>query len=553
MEEILIMNNINQKTTTISSYLLQAVKNAGVNHVFGIPGDYVINFFSEIEKNDLKPVVTCTEQGAAFAADAYARLNGISALCVTYSVGGLNAVNAIAGAYAEKAPVIVISGAPGANEYSNDYLLHHSIKHSDSQMNMYKEVTVSQARLDDPHNAPFEINRVIKDCLDHKRPVYIEIPRDMVNTQCLAPGFEQKSAPSSDSAALEEALAESIELIKKAKSPVILGGVEIRRYGLEKEFTNLLEKSGYPYVTTILGKSIIYESHPQFAGVYMGKMGDPKVTDLIENSDCIIILGALMTDMNLGNAQLDRRKTIYATADNLSIKYHFYKDVQLCDFINKLTGSVEQYKKHANITRSELCEYSPKQNEPLTISRFFDRLNCFIPENTLVVCDVGDSMFGSVDLTIPKNSSYLAPAYYTSMGYAVPACLGAQVAKPESRPIVLVGDGAFQMTGMEVSTIANQGLNPIIFVINNNGYTTQRFLKDGAYNNIRDWKYHLLPVLLDCGEGLDVKTEEDLEKALVIAEKNTDSYTIVNLHFDRFDKSRTLDRLTSQFKKKVVQ
>lgn len=545
------MDNTEKQTTTIANYLLTAVKNIGVDHIFGIPGDYVINFFNEISKSDIKTIGTCTEQGAAFAADAYARLNGISALCITYCVGGLNTINAVAGAYAEKAPLIVISGAPGLCEYDNDYLLHHSIKDCNSQLNMFKEVTVSQARLSDPHNAPFEIDRVIKDCLDHKRPVYIELPRDMVNAKCLIPKKNRETSCAANPAVIKEALAETSQITKAAKNPVILGGVEIRRYGLEKEFTELLEKTGYPYVTTILGKSIIDESHPQFAGVYMGKMGDPKVKDLIENSDCIIILGALMTDTNLGSAQLDISRTIYATADQLCIKHHYYKNISLKDYITGLAGLLANHKKNIPINSDKVEEYVPDNNANISITRFFERLNSFIPENSLVICDVGDSLFGSIDLKIPKNSSYLGPAYYTSMGYAVPASLGAQIAIPGSRPIVIVGDGAFQMTGMELSAIAKLNLNPIIFVINNKGYTTQRYLKDGPYNDLHNWNYHCMPELIGAGTGLEVKTEQELETALEAAGKNTQSYTVINVHFDKFDRSKTLHRLTSLFKKRV--
>lgn len=545
------MKNYTTKTTTISGYLLEKLKSVGVDHIFGIPGDYVINFFNEIEKSDVKAIGTCTEQGAAFAADAYARLNGLGALCVTYCVGGLNTINAVAGAYAEKAPLIVISGAPGVCEFNSDYLLHHSIKHTDSQLNMFKEVTVSQTRLSDPHTAAFEINRVIKDCLDHKRPVYIELPRDMVNASCSMPVQKQEIKCTPNPAVLEEALCESVELIKAAKNPVIIGGVEIRRYGLENEFINLLEQTGYPYVTTILGKSIINESHPQFAGVYMGRMGCPEVKELIEKSDCLIMLGVLMTDTNLGNAQLDISKTIYATAHQLCIKYHFYKGTELGKYINSLSDQLKSLKKISNIKKAEVHPYTPDNNAPITVSRFFQRLNSFIKEGSLVICDVGDSLFGSVDLKLPKNSSYLGPSYYTSMGYAVPAGLGAQIAKPNSRPIIIVGDGAFQMTGMELSAIAKHKLNPIVFVINNKGYTTQRFLKDGLYNDINDWKYHLLPEIIGSGQGLEVNTEQDLEQVLIDAEKNTGSFTIINVHFDKYDKSRTLYRLTSQLRHKV--
>lgn len=543
---------------TISEYLIQSLQKAGIGHIFGIPGDYVIKFFGELEKSSLETVGTCSEQGAAFAADAYSRVNGIGALCVTYCVGGLNTVNAVAGAYAEKAPLIVISGAPGVNERNNDYLLHHSIKDFNSQLNIFKEVTVAQCVLDDTYSAPYEIDRVIAACIKHKRPVYIEFPRDMIHSKCLIPPPKKEIISSKNNEIFSEALKEAVKMIKAAKKPVILGGVEIRRYGLEKEFLKLLENTGYPYVTNILGKSVVAESHPQFLGVYMGKMAEPEVIKYMEESDCTIILGALMTDTDTGTAELNISKTIYASADEFFIKHHYFKDIDLGEFIQRLAQefkSDREQKKDSflpEITKNnKLDEYISQSETPMKIKRFFERLNTFIPEGSPVICDVGDCLFGSATLKIPKDSVYLGPAFYTSMGYAIPATLGVLIKNPDLRPIVIVGDGAFQMTGHELSCFARYNLKPIIFVLNNNGYTTQRFLKDGKYNDIQNWNYHLFPQIVGAGLGLEVNTEEEFEDALQKAENNTESFTIINIHFDKYDKSDTLFRLTSMLGKNV--
>lgn len=542
------------KEITISEYLIQSLKNAGIEHIFGIPGDYVIKFFSELENSSIETVGTCSEQGAAFAADAYARLNGISALCVTYCVGGLNTVNAVAGAYAEKAPMVVISGAPGVCERNSDYLLHHSIRDLDSQLNIFKEITIAQCVLDNPQNAAYEIDRVIKACIKYKRPVYIELPRDMVHSSCVIPPHSNKITSSKPCGIFEEALKEAVQMIKSAKKPIILGGVEIRRYKLENEFIKLLENTGYPYVTTILGKSIIDESHPQYLGVYMGKIGNNEISDYIEESDCTIILGALMTDMNMGTAQLDVSRTIYATADQFCIKHHSYKDIDFKEFINRLAEELKPYKKEklVDIKHKNISDFAIQPENPLKTQRFFERLNKFISEDSLVICDVGDCLFGSAAFKLPKNSYYLGPAYYTSMGYAIPATIGALVKNPDLRPIVIVGDGAFQMTGFEVSCFAKYNLKPIVFVVNNKGYTTQRFLKDGSYNDILDWKYHLLPEIFGSGLGLQASTEKELEEALEKASENTESYTIINVHLDKYDKSDTLFRITQMLGKKAV-
>jgi len=492
------------KVTTISDYLIKSLLDAGVEHVFGIPGDYVVKFFSELEKSPIKTVGTCSEQGAAFAADAYARMNGLGALCVTYCVGGLNTVNAVAGAYAEKAPLIVISGAPGVCERDSDYLLHHSIRDLNSQFNIFKEITVASCKLDDPQSAPYEINRVIQACLKHKRPVYIEFPRDMVFAECHVPPEKHEVKCKQNNNVFNEALSEAVQMIKSAKKPIIIGGVEIKRYGLENDFTKLLDSTGYPYVTTILGKSIIDESHPQYLGVYMGKIGDPEVSKYIEESDCTIILGALMTDTNLGTAQLDISKTIYATADEFCIKHHYFKNIELGEFIDKLAEVLKSFKCNSYVPKIiEKQEYKPEADKQIVPKRFFERLNNFLTEDNYVICDVGDCLFGSVDLKMPKNSSYIGPAYYTSMGYAIPAAIGLLTKRPELKPVIIVGDGAFQMIGQEVSCFARYNMKPTIFVLNNKGYTTQRYLKDGLYNDIHNWNYHLFPEIFGSGLGLE--------------------------------------------------
>jgi len=542
------MNNL-----TIGKYLIESLRKIGLNDVFGIPGDYALSFFNLMEEEGVNIVGTCSEQGAAFAADAYSRMNGIGALCVTYCVGGLNTINAVAGAYAEKAPLIVISGAPGVSECNSGYLLHHSIRDLDSQFNIFKEVTVASTQLKDPYTAPSEIDRVIKTCLAHKRPVYIELPRDMVHQKCSYPIREIDLAMYKDLSATKEAIEEAVEIIKNSIKPVIIAGVEIRRYKLEEKFLDLLESTGFPYATTSLGKCVIEESHPQFIGTYMGKLGLEKVKNYIDEADSVIILGALMTDTNLGTAQLDVSKTIYATAYNLRIKNHCYRNVDLGDFIEGLAGELRNSRRPlidtSEVVDKEAFEVAP--DNPITVNRFFKRLNRFIRPNDAIICDVGDSLFGSVNLKLPRNTIYLGPAFYTSMGYAVPAAIGVQIGNPDLRTIVIVGDGAFQMTGHEVSCCVKYGLKPIIFILNNKGYTTQRYLKEGSFNDINNWSYHLITKLVGGGLGLEVKTEEELELAIEKADKNTDSFTIINMHTDKHDKSETLHRLTSIFSTKL--
>ncbi|MFP6598234.1 MAG: thiamine pyrophosphate-binding protein, partial [Candidatus Hydrogenedentota bacterium] len=534
-----------KKKTTVGEYLIARLVEHGVKHVFGVPGDYVLTFYDQLLESKLKTVGTCTEAGAGFAADAYARVNGLGVCCVTYCVGGLNTVNAVAGAYAEKSPMVVISGAPGMGERVHSPLLHHKVKDFSTQREIFEKITVASVAIEDPASAPRKIDAALEACIQQKRPVYLELPRDVIGQACDAPVRSKAIALESDAPVLEEVLEEAAGMLRAAKRPVVLAGVEIHRFGLQDQLLALVEKTGYPVAATLLGKSIVTENHPQYLGIYEGAMGRHDVCRKVEGADCVLILGAFMTDINLGiyTAQLDVVKTIHATSEGIAIKRHRYDGVRLGHFIDGLTQA-RLGKKLAVKKRTLKQEvFKPQAKKALTIRRFFKRMNTFIDENTMVIADIGDSLFGAADLVIQKRTEFLSPAYYTSMGFAIPAALGAQMNQRKLRPVVFVGDGAFQMTGMELSTIAKEGLNPIVFVLNNKGYSTERFINDGAYNDIHDWNFHAVPALLGTGWGCEARTEGELEEALTQAIKNRGAFSIINVHLDPYDRSSAMERL----------
>jgi indolepyruvate decarboxylase len=337
--------------------------------------------------------------------------------------------------------------------------------------------------------------------------------------------------------------------------------VEIHRFGLQKQLTRLVEDSGIPVAATLLGKSIISEMHPQYLGVYEGGMGEEKMRRAVESADCLLILGAFMTDVNLGiyTARLDESRAINATSEQITIKHHHYEDIQLADFITELTRSVSANQsrrralsKPGTGASKQTKPFKLQQDKPCTVRRFFERINEFIDEDYIVICDIGDSLFGAAELTIHRKTEFISPAFYTSMGFAVPAAIGTQINRKNLRPLVFVGDGAFQMTGMELSTIARYGLNPIIFVLNNKGYTTERFIREGPYNDIHEWAYHLVPQILQKGWGCEVRTEGELEEALSTARSNVNSFSLINIHLDKLDHSKALKRLGSRLGKKTT-
>ncbi len=548
------MRNSDQ-TLTIGEYLIQRLYANGVRHVFGIPGDYVLGFFELLSNSKLRVVNTCDEQSAGFAADAYARVRGLGAVCITYCVGGLKVANPIAGAFAEKSPVVVISGAPGVKERAKNPLLHHKVREFDTQKKVFDQLTIASTVLEDPQTAFQEIDRVLHTALRFKRPVYIELPRDCV----LVPGLGRHRAAEiherSDTHSLQAALAEAEEMINKARQPVLLADVEVHRFGLQEEMLELARKTRIPVAATVLGKSVIGEQHPFYLGIYEGAMGRDDVRQYVEGSDCLIMLGAFMTDINLGvyTARLDPMRSISATSEKLSIRYHTYENVRFKDFTRGLLGLRLRRRSLQGIPHAQpLSSWGFKATPAkLTVRRLFERLNLFLSEATMVVCDVGDALFGATDLFIRHRTEFLGPAYYASMGFAVPASIGAQVANPKLRPLVLVGDGAFQMTGMELATAVRYELNPVVIVLNNSGFGTERHMQDGPYNDVATWHYSRLPEVLGAGRGFVVETEQEFDRALREAENWTESFCLIEARLAPMDRSPALDRLAGRLAKRL--
>ncbi len=540
---------------TIGSYLIQRLQDYGVGAVFGIPGDFVLQFYGMLENSPLEMIGMTREDCAGYAADGYARLNGIGAVCVTYCVGGLSLCNSIAGAYAEKSPVIVISGAPGMEERRRDPLLHHRVRDFNTQFEVFEKITVDSARLEDPLTAFRDIDRCLDSAVRFKRPVYLELPRDRVQAEPLFPHQAHKESHESDADALRESLEEAVEMIGNSTRPVIVAGVEVHRFGMREPLLEIAEKNGIPVATTLLGKSVISEKHPLYMGVYEGAMGRPAVTEYVEESDCVILLGTFMTDINLGifTARLDPNRCVYATSENLRIRHHHFHDVTFADFMAGLKDSPIKKNKRVKpkVDRPEIPEFKVQKDQPMTVKRLFQRINAILDEETVVVADVGDCLFGAADLEIYRHTEFVSPAYYTSMGFSIPAAVGVQTANKSQRPIVLVGDGAFQMTCLELSTANKLGYDPIVIVLNNKGYTTERFLQDGPFNDIPNWNYHRLPDLLGKGWGFEVRTEGELEKALQAALANHDCFSLINVHLEPLDTSPALQRLAEKLSKRL--
>ena len=530
---------------TVAEYLLTRLKEIGVDHLFGVPGDFVLGFFNQVLKSDLKYIGTCNELNAAYAADGYARIRGIGAFSSTYGVGELSAINGVAGAFAERVPVVVITGSPATINFRARPLLHHTLGDYQIPLRMYEKITVASTQLVSGETAPAEIDRVLSVCLSHQQPVYISLPSDVVMMKCNRPSaFHFPTHPRSDQESLGEAIKETVRMLDKAQKPVVIGDVELIRFKLQKDFEGFLDKTGFPYVTMMLGKTLLSEHHPQFIGLFEGDRSREYVRNRVESADCILKLGALMTDFNTGGftTNLDDSKLISANIGFVKIKHHYYENVHLHDFILGLTEKLSRRDSatldiqcaHDGCVHRHSVPYRSDALKPLTIKRFFDRMSHFIEDNSIVIAETGVSLFSAAEMLMPEGATFIGQTFYGSIGYTIGATLGASMAAQDRRVVLFVGDGSFQVTCQDLSTMIRNRLKPIIFLINNDGYTIERVITDRPYNDIQPWHYHKLVDVFGGGLGLDVRTEGELEDALVKAAA-ADGLVFIEIHTGRLD------------------
>jgi len=538
----------------MGQFLFEYLYRRGVRHSFGIPGDFALPTFKWLEKSNIQSVTVTHEPSAGFAADAYSRINGIGLVCVTYCVGGLNVLNAIAGAYAEKSPVVVVSGAPGRKDRETDPLLHHKVKTFETQRRIYDEVTVASTVLLDEQRAASEIVRCVEACLRHKRPVYIEVPHDMVDREIPVEGIPLGIPEKSDPHTLRAAINETLSLIRRAKKPVILAGVELARYRTAGLVVRMAERMNIPIAADLLSKSAVPESHRLYLGVYGGAMSsDEHVRKYVESADLVLMLGTFITDMSMGfyTAKLDRHRTVLATTERVSVQYHRYDSIQFREFLESLVNTKIKRKhfRHPNPQAEPIPLKKIERTKALSMVDVFRILSLHLDERCCVVADIGDAIFGAVGIRSSRQPQFIAPAYYMSMGFAVPAGIGVSLASKRLRPYVLVGDGAFQMTGTEISTMVRLGLDPIIIVLNNDGYGTMRRICEGAFNEITQWNYGKICDLVGGGHSVTVTTNGEFDAALDQAQKSERVF-VLEVKIPRGEVSKQLAQIAEEVRKR---
>ena len=537
--------------TTIPAHLVRRLNEHGVAVGFGIVGDYALRLFGALADAGLPMLVTADEQGSGFAADAYARLRGLGVVGCTSSVGGLKLANAVANAWAEQVPLLVVSGAPGLAERANGAMLHHRIKDFDTQLKVFRDLTVAQAVLDNSVIAAAEIDRVIATMLATQRPGYLEIPRDHVDVVIgSSPDPIELQPQSVNEAKLAAAVADVVAMLRSANSAVIQAGVMVARRSLAVPLLGLAEHLGLPVATSSMSKGVFPERHPLALGVYQGAVSPSAVVDVVEGADVLLSLGVLPTDLNFGGftAHISPTHLIACTDTDVTVGLRTYQDVPLAAFLPALQSAVAEGRDALLPAEHVVPEFTPAGAVPIHVERLIGAVASHLDNRHGFIVDPGDCLFASVELPVPAWS--LSSAYYATMGYAVPAALGAGKADPEHRPVVLLGDGAFAMSGIESGWCAFNGVHPIIIVMDNSGYGTQRPMRDGPFNDIAPLAVEKLVDVFGVGKGWVVTTEDELASALAEAFAH-DELAIVHVKVPKGSISPALARLTDALGKRV--
>lgn len=543
-------------TMTVSDYLLTRLHALGVAHIFGIPGDFILPFFRAMENSKISHIASCNELNAGYAADGYARLKGLGVAAVTYGPGSFSIVNAVAGAYAESVPLLVISGGPSTEAYQNQPLLHHTLPQKyDASLKIFGQITAYAALLDDPEQAPAKIDEALRVCLSQNKPVFLEIPADVQANPCIAPAAFQRVAALRDEAAVAAAVSDILVRVQKGERCVVIPGHEVHREGLQDKVLALLEKTGLATASMFVGKADFLEQHPQCIGAYQGAGSLAEVSAYVENADTVLFLGVVLSDFNLGGftAELSADQVVVALDQQVETAAGIYREVPLADLIDGLIEALPVGETDSTAPQQLFCHktdslYEPVPTAPMTNKRFYDRMAHFFRPGDIVAADAGCAI-NITHLQFPRDVTYLASCYWASIGMGFAAAFGACfAAEPGQRVIALAGDGSFQMTAQELSSMARYDCPAIVFVVNNKGYTAERLIHDGPFNDIADWRYHRLAAAFG-GSGLDVHTEGELEVALEQAQAHTGpGPLLIEVHVDPWDASEAFTLMSESLR-----
>lgn len=538
---------------TVIQHVLNRLHLLGIKDIFGVPGDYSFPITDGIcTDNRFRWVGNCNELNAAYAADGYARIKGISCLCSTYGVGELSALNGIAGSYAEHLTVIHLVGTPSMSIQQAHSLVHHTLGNGEFDL-FYKmtDPVVCAKTILTPDNCIAELERVLDQAIYHRRPIYIAIPKnyaDMPVTEVPV----SLPAHASDPEALQHAIEDIVKTLNAAKKTCALPGIFLNRYGLHKLATEAIEALQIPFATMMMDKSTLDETLPNYIGMYTGDLTNPVIRDFIESCDCILILNAMLTDMSTGGftARIDPEKSIDVMHHHVRVGNKIYRNVEIKDVLEALIKHMSSKEKNDSPHEHSLGLPEGARNDKIHEDYLYPRLQQFFKPNDIIVAETGSCSMGLVHAQLPKGATFHNQTLWGSIGWATPAALGAALAAPERRTLLITGEGSHQLTAQEISQFYRYGVKPVIFLLNNNGFLIERQLsKDPeiVYNEVAAWNYEKLPEAMGCKGWMTAKVSTCGELDQILNDLETDNRpAYIEIVTDKYVSPLFLERLKVQ-------
>lgn len=544
---------------TLGSHLARRLVQIGVRDVFSVPGDFNLTLLDHlIAEPGLNLVGCCNELNAGYAADGYARARGVGACVVTFTVGGLSVLNAIAGAYSENLPVICIVGGPNSNDYGTNRILHHTIGLPDftQELRSFQTVTCTQAVVNHLEDAHEQIDTAISTALKESKPVYLSISCNLPGIP--HPTFSREPVPFflaskvSNQIGLEAAVEATADFLNRAVKPVIVGGPKLRVAKAQRALIELADASGYPIAVMPSGKGQVPEQHPHFIGTYWGAVSTTFCGEIVESADAYVFAGPIFNDYSsVGYSLLIKKeKAVIVEPNRVTVgNGPSFGWVFMADFLSALA---KKLKKNETAVENYRRIYVPpgvplrrEEHEPLRVNVLFKHIQAMLDGNSAVIAETGDSWFNCQKLRLPENCGYEFQMQYGSIGWSVGATLGYAQGAKDKRVIACIGDGSFQVTAQDVSTMIRCGQRSIIFLINNGGYTIEVEIHDGPYNVIKNWDYTALINAIHNGEGkcwtAKVRTEDELTEAIATATgAHKDSLCFIEVFVHKDDTSKEL-------------
>jgi indolepyruvate decarboxylase len=531
---------------TVGDYLLDRLAELGVTEIFGVPGDYQLEFLDHVLAHPrVRWIGSANELNAGYAADGYGRLRGMAALVTTFGVGELSAANAIAGSYAEHVPVVHIVGAPSKDAQGARRIVHHTLGDGDFEhfLRISREITCAQANLV-PATATREIDRVLSEVRERKQPGYLLMATDVARFPVEAPTAPLPRYTGGTSPRALALFAEAAAELIGNHRLTVLADFLVHRLGCVDALNTLLATDAVPHATLMWGKSLVDESSPNFLGIYAGAASDEGVRRAIEDAPVLVTAGVLFTDMVSGffSQRIDPARTIDIGPIQSAIAGEVYAPLDMAAAL----GAITMILTDRDITSPPLPPIPqpapvepPGRDQPLTQEALWDRLSEALTPGNVVVADQGTSFYGMAGHRLPSGVTFIGQPLWGSIGYSLPAALGAGVAERDRRTVLLIGDGAAQLTIQELGAFGRERLAPVVVVVNNDGYTVERAIhgESAYYNDIVGWRWTDLPRALGVNDILAfrVTTYGELEDAVTEAEAAQDRMVLIEAVVPQMD------------------